>query len=71
MTDDVTALFAEGPHQLAGNMGADAYEYARDQVLLDALEGSCRDAPKLACLELEPVLAVVSNRLRTRCTRPA
>ncbi len=59
LLDDVEDLLAEGAHQLAGEMRADALDHARAQVLLDAFERRGRNDPQLLGLELKPVLAVV------------
>ena len=59
LLDDVEDLLPEGPHQLAGEMRADALDHARAEVLLDAFERCGRDDPQVLGLELKPVLAVV------------
>ena len=47
--------FAEGPHQLAGEMRSDALDHARAQILLDAFEGARgHDAKTLSVLNCRP-----------------
>ena len=57
--DDLEDLRAEHAHELRREVGADAPDHPRAEVLLDAFEGARRDHPQVFRPELEPVPSVV------------
>src|SRR5690606_3055750 len=59
LLNNVEHRFPESPDQFPGEMRADAFHHARAQILFDTFQGTRRNHPKLARLELQAVLAVV------------
>jgi hypothetical protein len=52
--DDVEDPLAEGAHQLAGEVRADALDHARTQVLLDAFQGAGGTTRRVMALNCSP-----------------
>ena len=57
--DDLEHLRPEGAHELRREVGADAPDHSRPEVLLDAFEGAGRNHPQVLRPKLESVAAIV------------